>query len=98
LFLISFTERDLCINEEIDKGEFETHNADNFQQISTCIDEVVTRSPIKRLLSTAQTFPMQEKGFKLCFSSHRHCYLYRYFFIFRCQPLLHQSPIRIKAC
>jgi len=42
--LISFTERDLCISEEIGKVEFETINADNFQQIAACIDEVVARS------------------------------------------------------
>lgn len=42
--LISFTERDLSINEEISRGNFETINADNFQQIADCIDEVVARS------------------------------------------------------
>ncbi|MBC7963115.1 MAG: Hsp70 family protein [Steroidobacteraceae bacterium] len=41
---IRFTERDLCINEELGKSEFETLNADNFQQIASCIDEVVARS------------------------------------------------------
>jgi hypothetical chaperone protein len=41
---IHFKDRDLCINEEIGKGEFETLNADNFQQIAACIDEVVTTS------------------------------------------------------
>jgi hypothetical protein len=41
---------------------------------------------------------MQEKGFfKPCHFSHRHRYHSRYFYLFRCQPLLHQSPIRIKA-
>lgn len=42
--LISFTERDLCINEELGKGEFETLNAENFQQIATCIDGVIAGS------------------------------------------------------
>lgn len=42
--LISFRERDLCIDEEIGKGEFEAINAENIQQISDCIDEVVARS------------------------------------------------------
>ncbi|OGU13436.1 MAG: molecular chaperone [Geobacteraceae bacterium GWC2_53_11] len=41
---ISFIERDLTINEELGKGEFETLNADNFRQIAGCIDEVVARS------------------------------------------------------
>lgn len=41
---ISFTERDLCISEEIGKLEFETINQDNFQQIADCIDDVVARS------------------------------------------------------
>lgn len=42
--LIRFTERDLCISEEIGKAEFETINGENFQQIADCIDEVVARS------------------------------------------------------
>jgi hypothetical chaperone protein len=42
--LIRFTERDLCISENIGKGEFETINAENFQQIAACIDGVVARS------------------------------------------------------
>jgi hypothetical chaperone protein len=42
--LISFTERDLCISEELNKGEFEKLNSENFKQIETCIDEVVARS------------------------------------------------------
>jgi len=42
--LIRFADRDLCISEEIGKGEFETLNAENFQQIAACIDEVVARS------------------------------------------------------
>jgi hypothetical chaperone protein len=41
---IHFSERDLCISEQIGKGEFETINGENFQQIADCIDEVVTRS------------------------------------------------------
>lgn len=47
---IRFIERDLTINEELGKGEFETLNADNFRQIAGCIDEVVARSG----LSSAQ--------------------------------------------
>ena len=42
--LIRFTERDLCISEEIGKGEFEDINGENFQQIGECIDDVVARS------------------------------------------------------
>jgi hypothetical chaperone protein len=42
--LISFMERDLNINEEIGKPEFETINQDNFLQIENCIDDVVARS------------------------------------------------------
>lgn len=42
--LISFKERDLCISEELGKGEFETINSDNFQQIENCIDQVVAQS------------------------------------------------------
>jgi hypothetical chaperone protein len=42
--LISFTERDLAISEEIGKTEFEALNAENFQQIAACIDEVVAHS------------------------------------------------------
>lgn len=42
--LIRFAERDLMVSEEIGKGEFETLNAENFQQIAECIDEVVARS------------------------------------------------------
>lgn len=41
---IRFTERDLNIDEELGKGEFEALNADNFRQIADCIDEVVARS------------------------------------------------------
>jgi len=41
---IRFMDRDLCINEELGKGEFEMLNAENFQQIATCIDEVIARS------------------------------------------------------
>jgi hypothetical chaperone protein len=42
--LICFTERDLHIHEDIVKSEFESINAENFQQITECIDEVVARS------------------------------------------------------
>ncbi|MDD2541634.1 MAG: Hsp70 family protein [Desulfuromonadaceae bacterium] len=42
--LISFTDRNLCINEELGKSEFETLNAENFQQVANCIDEVIARS------------------------------------------------------
>lgn len=42
--VIRFKDRDLCIKEELGKGEFETINADNFQQIADCIDEVVLKS------------------------------------------------------
>lgn len=42
--LISFRERDLCIDEEIGKGEFEAINGENIRQISECIDEVVACS------------------------------------------------------
>jgi hypothetical chaperone protein len=42
--MIAFDEHDLSIREEIDKGEFEAMNADNFQQIASCIDAVVARS------------------------------------------------------
>ena len=44
LSLISFMERDLCINEKVGKAEFEALNGDNFQQIADCIDEVVASS------------------------------------------------------
>ena len=44
---ISFTERDLRISEPIGKGEFESINVDNFQQIATCIDAVVARSGLE---------------------------------------------------
>lgn len=42
--LIRFAERDLMISEEIGKEEFEALNAENFQQIAACIDDVVARS------------------------------------------------------
>ena len=42
--MISFIERDLCISEEMGKGEFESINAENFRQIANCIDEVVAQS------------------------------------------------------
>lgn len=41
---IQFTDRDLCIEEEVGKVEFEALNSENFQQIASCIDEVVARS------------------------------------------------------
>ena len=41
---IRFTERDLCINEGLGKSEFEMLNAENFKQIESCIDEVITHS------------------------------------------------------
>ncbi|MBC8016896.1 MAG: Hsp70 family protein, partial [Verrucomicrobia bacterium] len=41
---IRFTERDLCINEELGKSEFEVLNGENFKQIESCIDEVIARS------------------------------------------------------
>lgn len=45
--VISFVERDLCISEELGKGEFEVINADNFRQIESCIDEVIARSGLQ---------------------------------------------------
>jgi len=42
--IISFKEADLIINEGMDKGEFETLNAENFMQIENCIDEVLNQS------------------------------------------------------
>jgi len=45
--LIRFMERDLNISEGIGKEEFESINAENFQQIATCIDEVVARSGLQ---------------------------------------------------
>jgi hypothetical chaperone protein len=42
--VIRFTERDLCVNEEIGKREFEELNAENFRRIAACIDEVVAGS------------------------------------------------------
>ncbi len=44
--LIQFTERDLCISEEMSKHEFERINAENFTHISDCIDDVVARSGV----------------------------------------------------
>ena len=44
--LIQFTERDLCISEEMSKHEFECINAENFTQIADCIDDVVARSGV----------------------------------------------------
>lgn len=42
--VIRFSEADLLINEAIEKSEFETLNADNFEQIENCIDEVLNQS------------------------------------------------------
>jgi hypothetical chaperone protein len=42
--MIRFSERDLCINEEIDRDGFEAINGENFQRIADCIDEVVSGS------------------------------------------------------
>jgi hypothetical chaperone protein len=42
--LINFVERDLCISESLGKDEFETLNAENFQQIAACIDKVIAGS------------------------------------------------------
>ncbi|MDD2582243.1 MAG: Hsp70 family protein [Desulfuromonadaceae bacterium] len=44
---ISFSERGLCISEDLGKSEFETLNAENFQHIAVCIDEVVARSGLR---------------------------------------------------
>lgn len=41
---IRFTECDLCLNEAIDKDEFEAINAVNFGKIENCIDEVIAQS------------------------------------------------------
>jgi hypothetical chaperone protein len=41
---VSFMERDLRINEEISRDEFETINSENFNRIAACIDEVVAKS------------------------------------------------------
>ncbi|ABK99753.1 Hsp70 family protein [Pelobacter propionicus] len=42
--MIRFSERDLCINEEIDRDGFEAINGENFQRIADCVDEVVSGS------------------------------------------------------
>ncbi|MDD2735165.1 MAG: Hsp70 family protein [Desulfuromonadaceae bacterium] len=44
---IDFKDRDLNITEEIGREEFETLNGDNFQQIASCIDEVVAKSGLQ---------------------------------------------------
>jgi len=41
---IRFSESDLCLDEGIERKEFEQLNTDNFHQIETCIDEVVAQS------------------------------------------------------
>ena len=38
---IRFSERELCISEEIDRQEFEEINGENFRRIAACIDEVL---------------------------------------------------------
>jgi hypothetical chaperone protein len=48
LATVSFRERDLLINEEITRGEFESINADNLAQIAGCIDQVVESSGVPR--------------------------------------------------
>ena len=55
-------------------------------------------SPIKRLSVKGKNFPEHE-NLTSCFAAfgHRHPYHCRYFSMLRCQPSLHQSPIRIKA-
>jgi hypothetical chaperone protein len=45
---VSFRERDLSINEEITREEFESINADNLSQIAACIDGVVESSGVAR--------------------------------------------------
>ena len=45
---IDFKDRDLNITEEISREEFEALNADNFQQISDCIDDVVAKSGLQQ--------------------------------------------------
>jgi len=42
--VIRFIERDLRVNEEIGKNEFEAINKDNFRQIAACIDKVIAGS------------------------------------------------------
>lgn len=44
---IDFKDRDLNISEELGREEFETLNGDNFQQIASCIDEVVSKSGLQ---------------------------------------------------
>ncbi len=39
--VIRFSERDLCIGEEIDREEFEEINGENFRRIAACVDEVI---------------------------------------------------------
>ena len=45
--IIRFKDRNLCIGEELGKGEFESLNAENFSQIAACIDDVVTRAGLQ---------------------------------------------------
>jgi hypothetical chaperone protein len=44
LATIRFTETDLSLNEAISKNEFETINANNFEKIEKCIDEIISQS------------------------------------------------------
>lgn len=44
---VSFSERDLCIAEEITQQEFESMNRENVAQIAGCIDEVMTKSGVR---------------------------------------------------
>ena len=45
--IIRFKDRNLCIGEELGKGEFESLNAENFSQIAACIDDVVSRAGLQ---------------------------------------------------
>jgi hypothetical chaperone protein len=44
---IDFMDRDLNITEELGREEFESLNVENFQQIASCIDEVVSMSGLQ---------------------------------------------------
>ncbi len=43
---VKFTERDLNIDEYISKAEFESINMDNLNQISNCLDDVITSAGV----------------------------------------------------
>jgi hypothetical chaperone protein len=43
---ISFSERDLCIAEEMTRQEFESINRENVRAVAECIDEVIRRSGV----------------------------------------------------